>query len=442
MRQTQEQRPGSKTTSTQHVSRAEQRASRLGSETGAALPADVRETMESRFQADFSKVRVHSDCQAAALAEQFNAHAVTIGNHVAFNTAQYAPRSARGQQLLAHELTHVMQQRDARGSPAVTDRDTRDEHEADTGATRACLGLPVPPPSRMHSGLRIQADEKKDDRNDETKPKADQQTAPPRVIFVLRAPDDAYTQNVIDYVENTLGEKVVRVDNLDEAADYLASQAKAGGGKVASVRIIGHGSTTGGIKMTPGGETERRFVSAEELEKMAADKKLKAKASGAMADGATVEFWGCYIGANSRSTQAVSDIFGSDVKAIDETLRTTHDSFARQADKGESGQKAKGRSGEWVEVSSTAEIDDRVKAGNKNLGESFNRWLLTQAKLLEADGDLPPQPDDKARIAAMRDLFDRSAGKIRRLEIKTGKGTTRRSDGKKWLDHWRTTKVK
>lgn len=428
------------TPDTHPVPAAVSQANRVAQARGEALPGEVRHGMEARFGADFSKVRIHADRPAAEAAEGLNARALTLGRHIAFNSGEYAPTRPAGQRLLAHELAHVVQQQGqaARGT-APFSRDAADERQAERAAD-SVVGARSVGGIAARGGLRIQADDKAPkDKEAGAEAKA---AAPARVTFVLRAPDDAYTQDVVDYVEKTLGEKVVRVNNLDEAADYLAAQQKAGGGKVASVRIIGHGSTTGGIKMTPGGETDRRFVSAEELEKMAADKKLKAKASGAMADGATVEFWGCYIGANPRSTQAVSDIFGADVKAIDQTLRTTHDSFARPADKGEAGEKVKGQKGAWVEVTSTAEIDDRVKAGNKQLGESFNRWLLAQAGPLEAGGDLPPQPDDKARIAAMRELFDRSGGKIKRLEIKTDKGTTRRSDGKKWLDHWKTTKVK
>lgn len=421
------------------VPAAVSKANRVARDRGEALPTGVRRAMEARFGADFSKVRIHADRSAAEASEGLNARALTLGRHIAFNTGEYAPTQQTGQRLLAHELAHVVQQQaQETNGVAPLGRNVADERQADRAAEAAISERGAGAGLRVGGGVRIQAD----DKSPKDKETGAEVAAPTRVTFVLRAPDDAYTQDVADYVENTLNEKVVRVNNLDEAADYLARQANASKSKIGSVRIIGHGSTTGGIKMTPSGETGRRFVSAEELEKMATDKKLKAKAGGAMADGATVEFWGCYIGANQRSTQAVSDIFESDVKAIDETLRTIHDSFLRAADKGETGQKIKGQKGEWVETTSTAEIDERVKAGNKNLGQSFDRWLLAQARTLEAGGDMPPQQNDKARIAAMRDLFDRSGGKIKRLEIKTDKGTTRRSDGKKWLDHWKTTKVK
>ncbi|NJR19930.1 MAG: DUF4157 domain-containing protein [Calothrix sp. CSU_2_0] len=66
--------------------------------------------MESRFHQDFSSVRVHTNVQAAESAQTINALAYTVGQNVVFNTGQYAPKTFIGQQTLAHELTHVLQQ--------------------------------------------------------------------------------------------------------------------------------------------------------------------------------------------------------------------------------------------------------------------------------------------------------------------------------------------
>ena len=77
---------------------------------GQPLHADTREYMESRFGHDFSHVRVHADAGAADSARAVNALAYTVGRDVVFAPGQYAPNSAAGRQLLAHELTHVLQQ--------------------------------------------------------------------------------------------------------------------------------------------------------------------------------------------------------------------------------------------------------------------------------------------------------------------------------------------
>lgn len=77
---------------------------------GRPLDPATRAFMEPRFGHDFSQVRVHTDTQAAESARGVNALAYTLGKDVVFGAGQYAPGTARGQRLLAHELTHVVQQ--------------------------------------------------------------------------------------------------------------------------------------------------------------------------------------------------------------------------------------------------------------------------------------------------------------------------------------------
>lgn len=77
---------------------------------GRPLSADERNFFEPRFNRDFSDVRIHTDMHAAQSAQQINALAYTMGNHIVFNQGQYQPTSANGKRLMAHELTHVVQQ--------------------------------------------------------------------------------------------------------------------------------------------------------------------------------------------------------------------------------------------------------------------------------------------------------------------------------------------
>jgi hypothetical protein len=77
---------------------------------GQPLDAGTRAFFEPRFGYDFSRVRVHSDAAAAASAQSVDALAFTVGRNVVFGPGQFAPNTAQGQRLLAHELTHVVQQ--------------------------------------------------------------------------------------------------------------------------------------------------------------------------------------------------------------------------------------------------------------------------------------------------------------------------------------------
>lgn len=74
------------------------------------LDAATRTFMESRFGYDFSGVRVHADAKAAESARAVNALAYTMGGSIVFDAGQYEPRTIAGKHLLAHELTHVIQQ--------------------------------------------------------------------------------------------------------------------------------------------------------------------------------------------------------------------------------------------------------------------------------------------------------------------------------------------
>jgi hypothetical protein len=77
---------------------------------GQPMAAEVRGDMESRFGADFSGVRIHADTQAARLTQSINAQAFTYGKNIYMAGGKYQPRTDSGRHLLAHELTHVIQQ--------------------------------------------------------------------------------------------------------------------------------------------------------------------------------------------------------------------------------------------------------------------------------------------------------------------------------------------
>jgi hypothetical protein len=81
---------------------------------GRPLEATTRRAMERRFGHDFARVRVHVDAGAAHSAHAVGASAYTVGSDVVFGAGRYAPETAAGQHLLAHELSHVVQQSDAR----------------------------------------------------------------------------------------------------------------------------------------------------------------------------------------------------------------------------------------------------------------------------------------------------------------------------------------
>lgn len=78
--------------------------------TGSPLPLSVRRFMEPRFQANFSNVKINTGDQAAKLNRQLNAQAFTVGNQIFFGKDKFQPEQPEGKELIAHELTHTIQQ--------------------------------------------------------------------------------------------------------------------------------------------------------------------------------------------------------------------------------------------------------------------------------------------------------------------------------------------
>jgi hypothetical protein len=103
---------------------------------GEPLDAATRAFMEPRLGHDFSRVRIHRDARAAESARAVNALAYTVGRDVVFAAGQYEPAAERGRKLLAHELTHTIQQ-SAYAPAAVTPPDQITVEPADTMLERA-----------------------------------------------------------------------------------------------------------------------------------------------------------------------------------------------------------------------------------------------------------------------------------------------------------------
>jgi hypothetical protein len=113
---------------------------------GQPLDAETRAFMEPRFGHDFRNVRVHTNAKAAESAEAVDALAYTVGDDAVFGAHQFAPRTKEGQRLLAHELTHVVQQ--SRGQPRflqplrARSADEAAEREADQIAGQIAASSP------------------------------------------------------------------------------------------------------------------------------------------------------------------------------------------------------------------------------------------------------------------------------------------------------------
>jgi len=103
---------------------------------GRPLDRATLQAMEGRFGRDFSQVRVHTDAPAADAARALHARAFTVGDHIAFGSGEYRPDTRDGRRLLAHELTHTVQQSGG-GAPTAVQRDPLPSPDAEAPSATA-----------------------------------------------------------------------------------------------------------------------------------------------------------------------------------------------------------------------------------------------------------------------------------------------------------------
>lgn len=125
---------------------------------GQPLDTDTRTFMESRFGHDFSTVRVHNNTQAGESSAAIHALAYTIGRNIVFRAGQYAPGTTEGRRLLAHELTHVVQQKKANGNSltggTISQPSDPAEHEAEHVAQTIVRGAHAPQVVSIGRGIQ------------------------------------------------------------------------------------------------------------------------------------------------------------------------------------------------------------------------------------------------------------------------------------------------
>ncbi|PXY39334.1 peptidoglycan-binding protein [Flavobacterium cheongpyeongense] len=103
---------------------------------GTGLDKKTKNEMESGFGTDFSNVKIHTDARAVQMSQELGAQAFTNGNDVYFNQGKYNPDSREGKHLLAHELTHTVQQTGAKQKSGTIQKSSIENHPEDLQAER------------------------------------------------------------------------------------------------------------------------------------------------------------------------------------------------------------------------------------------------------------------------------------------------------------------
>lgn len=153
---------------------------------GHPLSHSTRTFFESRFGAGFTGVRVHNDAHAAKAAQSINARAFTLGQHITFANGEYLPESSTGRHLLAHELTHVIQQKGKnRTQNLVWDNTPSTQVTAQRSPARGADPVSKPLATREMASQVVNIsgleDEQRIQRDDDDPPAP--ATASPKLIF-------------------------------------------------------------------------------------------------------------------------------------------------------------------------------------------------------------------------------------------------------------------
>ncbi len=110
---------------------------------GSALPSATQQFMGSRFNADFSTVRVHTGSYAVSMSQDINAQAFTYGSDIYFASNKYSPESSAGATLLAHELSHTIQQGSVKQLPITQAQQTGNKNNSPAIAVNSIDETPV-----------------------------------------------------------------------------------------------------------------------------------------------------------------------------------------------------------------------------------------------------------------------------------------------------------
>lgn len=219
-------------------------------------PLDIfsRAFFESRFGHDFSQVRVHTDEKAAQSARAMNARAYSSGTNLVFDSGQYSPQSDEGRRLLAHELTHVVQQTNAGSSSTRVQRQPRREPKKPTEKK---------PPTRQNIVLLGEG-----------------WTGGRELSTVLAS-----------------GGQVIAVTSVKDAAAALAKVD----GPIGTLYFVTHSTNDGSLKFGKSeGYTKATDIAKELKGSVAADKAPQ-----------TVDFRGCSVGTSPAAMEDIRNALGA-----------------------------------------------------------------------------------------------------------------------------------
>jgi hypothetical protein len=177
---------------------------------GQPMPESSKKFFEPKFGRDFSNVKLHTDSVAAKSARSINALAYTSGNNIVFNSGQFAPGTRNGDKLMAHELTHVVQQGAAGGATVQRKKENEDPLAKIQGEPMYSL---LPKLKSLADGIRTDED-------------AARAVGGPRLVTAMRAVNAGGTWN--DFVASHNGElATLPADQINDIMNFMGASKQA-----------------------------------------------------------------------------------------------------------------------------------------------------------------------------------------------------------------------
>lgn len=211
---------------------------------GHPLDAPAQSFFAGRFGHDFSHIRVHADSVASVSAASIGARAYTVGNHIAFAGGQYSPNSVDGRRLLAHELTHAVQQQGGGASQLQVVDSAMHEREADQASDAIHSGGMIPSPTLQSRHIAAR----------------DKDTAVKTCAKTHTIPDDVYTAIDAAWKKSGHGGDVVTEQGgrivTDKTGKRVIRTSTGGGGSISLPNEEAGDVTTGTFHTHPYSKAE------------------------------------------------------------------------------------------------------------------------------------------------------------------------------------------
>ncbi|MBL8499013.1 MAG: DUF4157 domain-containing protein [Nitrosomonas sp.] len=256
---------------------------RVLANSGRPFEPALRQDMELRFGYDFSQVRVHTGSAAEQSAREVNANAYTVGHNIVFGVGQFAPETQNGQRLIAHELTHVVQQS---GSDRITVGQNHAKHDLSPIADLGRSTINYTTPHLRHGVSPTQISRVTKSGTDETSaksatppesslstgtsaspsPSRQQGSLPQRLRFDILGADTALADHLAKAAGSSRNPDL-RVNSLEDMIGQLESKAPTNSGRcVEQISIFNHGNPS--FQVITGAGSKKSVTSAGRLSKL------------------------------------------------------------------------------------------------------------------------------------------------------------------------------